>query len=341
MKTIAKILFPIFTLLLVTCDLSSGPVHFEDQVLEDAIRRSIGKTSGALTQSDLDQVEAFYITNKNITSLEGLERCTNIYSIYMENCNLDDISAIVNLKNLHVLGLSGNKNISDISTLATLPNLQTLDLDDNQIIDVTPLKNLTNLTKLDLSNNDIRDISCLNKLVNLWDFRVCENELESINVVVNFNINGPEGGSGIRASGNDIEDISILASMTNVKKIFLADNEIKDISSIVNLTDLQYVDFSSNLIETLPNMPSLCRLTTIVINDNKIVNTEPFNTLPNLNNLYLHNNLVEDLYPLTLHFSKDSSTYRSLRIMNNRLNAISIDTYIQQIKDEGVVVYHD
>ena len=70
--------------------------------------------------------------------------------------------------------LQGNQ-ISDLSPLVGLVNLEVLGLSGNQIVDVSPLAGLVNLRHLSLAGNQIEDLSPLVGLENLEDLRIQAN----------------------------------------------------------------------------------------------------------------------------------------------------------------------
>lgn len=98
-------------------------VNFPDPNLEAAVRQAIGKPTGPILQSDLDRINnvfnARYIGIKNIS---GIEKLTNMKTLWID----------------------GNQ-ISDISPLATLTGLQGLYLNSNQISNISPLTGLIGL----------------------------------------------------------------------------------------------------------------------------------------------------------------------------------------------------
>jgi len=92
--------------------------------------------------------------------LSGIEHCTSLTELDLDNNQVSDISILANLTNLTKLDLYGNE-ISDITAVSNLTSLTKLYLWENQISDVSPLANLANLTYLWLNSNKITDISPL------------------------------------------------------------------------------------------------------------------------------------------------------------------------------------
>jgi internalin A len=109
-------------------------VTFPDPNLEAAIRDAIAKPSGDILISDLLVLIDFYAQAKGINNLSGLEYCTNLQWLYLDDNQINDISTLQYLTNLRVLGLTGNQ-ISDVSPLQNLLQLWPLYLTDNQISD--------------------------------------------------------------------------------------------------------------------------------------------------------------------------------------------------------------
>ncbi|AEY67298.1 Ig-like domain-containing protein [Clostridium sp. BNL1100] len=108
---------------------------------------------------------------------------TNISSLSMYSCKIEDISSLSVLKNLSTLRL-GYNNIKDITSLSSLTNLQDVDLSDNAIEDFSTLSYLGKLTKLDLSGNSIRDYSSYTRFndnikIDFWGFSQTKAEITS------------------------------------------------------------------------------------------------------------------------------------------------------------------
>ncbi|XP_026192435.1 dynein assembly factor 1, axonemal [Cyclospora cayetanensis] len=109
-----------------------------------------------------------------ITKIEGLDGCTSLRTLCLnENC-IREISGLCCLKDLRVLNLSNNF-ISDISGLeGCCPLLETLHLGFNQIEDeaLTPLLGFKALVVLDLSHNHICKGESIEQLQSLRQLKV-------------------------------------------------------------------------------------------------------------------------------------------------------------------------
>lgn len=88
----------------------------------------------------------------------GIEQLTGLQTLDLNNCGIDDISALQGLTNLTSLTLTDN-HITDISPLSNLTNLKTLNLRGNYIDDYSSVSSYySNLTTKDFSLTDKNDV---------------------------------------------------------------------------------------------------------------------------------------------------------------------------------------
>ena len=123
-------------------------------------------------------------TNESSESVSKSKSCKELekYNVKFEkielkNKNLEEISCILEYKNVKELDLRWNK-ISDLKPLEKLAKLEVLKINFNQIEDVTPLLNLKNLKELWLHNNNIKDIRGIGRLSKLNHLDVSFNPLK-------------------------------------------------------------------------------------------------------------------------------------------------------------------
>ncbi|EJT6665639.1 leucine-rich repeat domain-containing protein [Clostridium perfringens] len=131
----------------------------------------------------LNSIQLMNITN--ITNLTGIEYCTNLEYLQLQNQNISNINGLSKCKYLKLINLSNN-NIKDLNQLNDLTNLRTLWIESNGISDISQLKNLTNLQYVSLSYNNISDISQLETLTNLKDVNLNNNKIHDISPLDNF-----------------------------------------------------------------------------------------------------------------------------------------------------------
>ncbi len=169
-------------------------VVFPDKDLNTIIRKIINKPSGSIYESDLLKItEINMYLKENISNLEGIQYIKNLKSIILDSeGDLEDISLLANLKELHTIILD-NKKITDISALYNLKSLKTLSLDGNDINNIDIVKNLTGLKTFRIANNNIKSLNGIENLVNLEQ---------------------------ISFGGNSICDISLLKNLSKLKEYY-------------------------------------------------------------------------------------------------------------------------
>ena len=142
-----------------------------DKNLRNKLKQKLLKSDDrSLQLTDMTEATGeIELSDSDIESLIGLESCTNLRLLSLDNNRITNISSLVNLTGLIELDLSNNQ-ISDIRVLSNLSNLMTLKLSNNQITDFSPITKLTNLKKLYLENSGRLDIGLLTELTNLTEF---------------------------------------------------------------------------------------------------------------------------------------------------------------------------
>ncbi|MEE8469821.1 MAG: leucine-rich repeat domain-containing protein, partial [Dehalococcoidia bacterium] len=136
-------------------------VIFPDENLDAVMRAVLGKQPDEeITAAELAKIKWLDAANKGIADLTGIEYCTNLEALYLNDNRISDLSPLSSLTNLIEIRLWSNE-ISDISALSSLTSLSWLYLSDNRITDVSALTSLTNLIWLILKGNQISDISPL------------------------------------------------------------------------------------------------------------------------------------------------------------------------------------
>ncbi len=202
-----------------------APIEFSDIALDTAMHTATG--ADPMYLSDVEALTSFTGSSLAIANISGMENCTNISTLYLNDNSIIPLSPLEGLTNMVYLNLSDN-DIGNISPLSELINLSELNLCGNNISDTSPLSGLVNLSTLKLCENNIVDISPLSGLVNLSTLNLCDNNISDIS-----SLSGLVNLSTLGLCGNNISDISPLAGLDNLSTIDLSDNDISDISPLV------------------------------------------------------------------------------------------------------------
>jgi len=209
-------------LLLAVSSLAEAADLILDKNLEAAVRDVLKKTDAKkpLTAEDLKDVYILKSRGKEITTLSGLEKCTNLASLDLSNNAVKDLKPLADLKNLQSLDLSINR-IKDVTPLGKLVKLQYLKLDGNKIENIGGLKDLKKLSALYLSKNRIKSLKPLSGMAKL---------------------------SSLYLDGNRIGDISPLKKLKWLSSLDLTDNFITNVTPLSGMTELRYTMLNKNRI---------------------------------------------------------------------------------------------
>jgi Leucine-rich repeat (LRR) protein len=291
----------------------SKKVIFPDSNLEAAIRAAINKPDGAIYALDLKGISDFGANESSIEDITGLEYCTNLQNLYLENNQITDVSPLSGLTGLQQLVLKGNR-ITDISPLSRLTNLETLDLRVNQVTDISPLSGLANLQELGLGSNQIIDLSSLSSLSNLKLLGLNNNSITDLSP-----LSGLTNLRSINLGGNNqITDLSPLSGLTNLKNLGLSYNQIIDLSPLFGLTSLQTLALEGNQITDVSPLSSLTSLKWLYLGNNQITDVSPLSGLTSLQTLALERNQITDASPLS-----GLSSLNTLNLEDNQITDFS------------------
>jgi len=220
-------------------------VYFPDLNFETAIREAIDKPAGEIMSSDLLSLEELFASARNIVNIEGVQYCTNLYKLHLNNNSISDFSLLANLSNLVHLQLVSNQ-MNDISFLETMTSIEFLDFRHNNITNIEPLSELINLDGLYLSSNQISDISVLSELTNLTQLSIGSNNINNSDISLLSFLTKLEC---LYIQDNQISNTYPLSTLSNLTALHLQNNQISDISAVSGLTKLRgYIRFENNQI---------------------------------------------------------------------------------------------
>ena len=135
-------------------------VEIPDPNLEAAIREAIGQPTGDIYNSSLASLNQLFADGRGIVNLTGLEHCTGMSLLVLDQNSIADITPVASLAALQRVFLDSN-NISDITPLSGITHLLDISLRSNKVSDIAPLQNLSRLRWLRLQNNQVSDIQPL------------------------------------------------------------------------------------------------------------------------------------------------------------------------------------
>ena len=309
-------------------------VAFPDPVLEQKIRKIIGKPEGDILSMDVAFMENLYLKEEwqeqypegtLISDLTGLEYFLNLKTLEMGHNTIHDLSPLAGLKKLELIGAM-DLGLTDVSPLAGVTSLQFLDLSFNNITDVSPLAGLINLYALHLTNNPIADYSSLADIYpNLEDTDFfLENSAETVIVFpdaalergVRTAIGKPEGDVTLEdalgveslslgvewqesyAEGTRVTDLTGIENFLNLRMLELQNNHVLDLSPLAGLKKLELLNLLNNGIEDISPLAQMPSLKWLELRNNAIADVTPLSGLTNLYGLLIQDNPAKDFTPL-------------------------------------------
>ena len=289
---------------LVVCR-GGGTVTFADPNLEAEIRWTLRIPDAALTRADVAGFSAIWPRHGQVSSLDGVENCVNVYR----------------------LDFDGNL-VSDLSPLSSMSQLTELNFRGNQISDITPLSGLAALKDLDLARNQLTDIGALSRLSELEFLDIGFNQIEDISVLRNFSKLRYLSLHTTRA-----KDIGALSGLANLETLSIDVIGLSDVSALSGLSNLRTLFANSNAIADVTPLGSLRKVEELYIGGNQIQDIRPLSSLDNVKVLGLGPNQIEDISVLT---GMANLTWVDVR--GNPLNPAAYCSVIPALKTRGVQV---
>ncbi|WP_411678735.1 leucine-rich repeat domain-containing protein [Clostridium thailandense] len=300
----------------------SDVVTFTDSNLEAAIRSTLSKPTGDITESDMATIFTLDLSNKSITSLDGIQYAVHLKKLFAGSCGISDISKLNGLNELTDLSLNSN-NITDISAISGAASLSSLILSSNKITDITALSGLTNLSNLNLSDNKVTDITVLSGLNNLKYLTLSQNQITDFSPISNH-----AAIQSLDISNSNVADISGLSGLTGLQRLNLINNKITDISSLVSSTNLNYLALDNNQITSISAITDMTNLQLLYLSNNKIADVSPLLNHTTLKEVYLSSNQITDISALS-----GLTNLERLYLSSNNISDISALSALNKLKE--------
>lgn len=227
----------------------------------------------------------------SIQELKDLETLPNLVELTIADSNLTSLEGIEKFSNLEELYIGKNK-ITDFSKLAELPNLKKLDISESELNNIDIIPSLTKLEQLEVYNNNLEDISSLTnngtiKVLNLNGNNLNDNDIEVLKTMTSLEELGI-------SNNEQINKVSQLTSLTNLKGLTLSNSKIKDVNGIEALTNLESLEMDDNKIENIESICKLSKLKELSLINNSITDISPISNLTNITDLDLSlNNIAQ------------------------------------------------
>lgn len=219
--------------------------------------------------------------NSGVTDLEGLEKFSNLETLYIANSELTNIDQLKELPRLKKLVLEGFDSLSDFSVLSSMDQLEQLSLGSERLKILDFVKEMKNLKCLTITSGSMLSLNGIEESVELAELSIsgCESlkeadavtklsDLRQLSLEIPYGCAEPDlGGLGnlesLTLSG--FEDCTFLGSLSQLKVLILDNCTLSDnldLSHLTELRELSYCTFATTErnISFITRLPALEKL---------------------------------------------------------------------------------
>ena len=242
----------VFTGLIVSA--RAQEVSLPDPALDMAIRATLQKPSGPLTEVDMLSLTNLDACCRSVASVEGLEKARNLVRLDLSNNSVTNFLLPSTWQMLRTLSLFNNHltnfvvpgglfNLTQLDlgfnalSQCMLPdgltNLDTLFLEGNLLTNFFLPRGLTGLHKLDLAANALTSLSLPAEMTNLVNLLLFANRLTNVTFP-----DGLNGLSGLLLDFNQLHHLELPAGLTNLGRLSLLGNQLTNLTLPPDLTAL-------------------------------------------------------------------------------------------------------
>jgi hypothetical protein len=292
-------------------------VSVPDPELNDAIRQTLQKPVGPLTEQDMLSLTALNACCRNVTNLQGLEAARALTLLSLDHNLLTDFSIADGMTNLLRLDLSFN-SLTNVSIPSGLTRLATLLIQGNLLTNLNLPDGLTAVNKLDLDNNQLTRFTLPADMTSLISLNLAENQLTSFALPAGMTNLG-----GLFLFSNQLTNVSLPADLTKLAFLDLHGNQLIGFALPTGMTNLSSLDIESNALTSLTLPTGLTRLTTLDLAGNQFTTITLPPDMQQLTGLFVDRN------PLTTLVLSEPSAATNLAgpIASLRDQGISVFTY--------------
>jgi Leucine-rich repeat (LRR) protein len=297
------------------------PIEFADPNLEKAISEFL-EVPTPIKKGDLKDIQTLDLSNKSITSLQGLEHATDLTTLYLHTNSITNIDTLLQLGQLNWVDIGRNPIVPEslpiIQTLETNAVYVTYDLNydptpvefaDSHLEDL--LSNMFDLTKpvtrgdlekldyLFFTNENLTSLKGLEYATNLIGLSVWGNRLTSIEELKNLEF---------------LQHLDITRNPLDVSEgseafTFIQGLEAKEATVLYDIdVDSTPIEFADPKLENFlggdPTLPlqltkgDVNQLESLNLQYRAIIRLDGMEHATSLKTLYLNNNQITDLSPL-------------------------------------------
>uniref|UniRef100_A0A2K5DDD9 Leucine rich repeats and IQ motif containing 1 n=1 Tax=Aotus nancymaae TaxID=37293 RepID=A0A2K5DDD9_AOTNA len=190
----------------------------------------------AIDCENLENLCVLLLNKNQLTSLHGLDGCTNIQCLELSHNRITRIGGLESLKNLQQLILDHNQLIST-KGLCDTPTIVYLDCSHNHLTDVEGIENYGLLQILKLQGNYLSELPSLENLVLLRELHLDDNSISTVEAFSSYWLPLLQN---LTISQNSLTKIVPLFHFVSLEKLDISHNCLSDLTSAIKWFDACY-----------------------------------------------------------------------------------------------------
>lgn len=251
--------------------------------------------SGLDVLPEMPQLKYFQTIGSDLSAcdLSVLPQCTQLISVRMSECGLENIDFLAGCKNLESVELDDNA-ITSLRPLSGCLKLRTLSANSNRLTSLEGLEDKTLLRKLQLNNNQISDLTPLEHDTALDTLELGDNNVSDLTPLSDMTEL-----TWLELQNNSVSDLRPLAGNERMRYMYLANNQLTSFDGCENMIELKVIRAAHNQIENLDGLVNVTQLEDISLSDNKLTDISLLaKSAGNLNVVLIDNNDISDISAL-------------------------------------------
>lgn len=290
-------------------------VSIPDPGLNAAIRETLQKQNGPLSEQDLLSLTNLDAGFREVSSVEGLAAARHLERLFLDSNLLTNFSLPGTLTNLIELHLSDNP-LSNCSLPGGLANLATLDVAFCSLTHLGLPTGLTALTQLDLGVNGLTSFAVPADATNLASLSLLFNQLTNLTLTP-----GLTRLAALDLDGNKLTQLILPSDMTSLETLILRENQLSDFILPAGLGRLRFLALDENQLTQFIFPAGLTNLASVGLTGNLLTSV----TLP------------PELTQLDAFFV-DGNPFSTL-VLSEPLAATSLAGTVAVLRNRGVSVF--
>ncbi|XP_059508450.1 leucine-rich repeat and IQ domain-containing protein 1 isoform X2 [Stegostoma tigrinum] len=178
---------------------------------------------------DLENLCTLLLCHNQITSMYGLENCSNLQVLELSHNNITRIGGLESLKKLQRLVVDNNELIST-KGLSETPTLLYLDCSCNYLDSIEGIDNCGLLQTLKLQNNNLSELPRFGNHVLLRELYLDDNSISSLKMMSEYWLPMLQH---LSVSQNSLTDLTTMSDFLSLKRLDVSNNRLSDLKSFL------------------------------------------------------------------------------------------------------------